>query len=209
MKLNPLIMSLIIVTITGCINSKVGIGNSNKSSIKNPSPTSPGQYKFVCESDIDPPTTVAFTPDGQNRPFIEWKSDYFEGYPPERRCREVTSRMNEYIRLGSPRYVTTGKINKWPVICVAEKKGSDCTALVYTLKGEDKDDPYGQRQDPQERLQKFLALNRVNFKGDPLVESPSCRSYIEIKAMMKWIVKGNETQDENLDKPEIFCTEQK
>ncbi|MGK7895943.1 MAG: COP23 domain-containing protein [Xenococcus sp. (in: cyanobacteria)] len=181
MKLNFLIFPLILITITGCREIR-----------------SPGlsRYEFICDEEINPPTTFVITPDKQKRTFIQWKSDFFnqpiakEPYPPERRCREVTKRMNHYIESGSPRYVTHGIINKEPVICVTDEKGHDCTGLLYTLKRD--------VQDPDKVLREFLELNRNNFKGNPLVESPNCRTYIDIKAM----IKGN------LDKAEVFCTKQ-
>lgn len=187
------------ITITSCLG-KTENGNSHSSSSNDS-----GQYKFVCEEDNKHPTTFVVTPDGQKRTFIQWKSDFFnqlnaeEKYPPERRCREVTNRMNTYIQSGSPRYVTHGTINLWPVICITDQKGSDCKELIYTLK--DSEDPKlkKENQDPEDRLREFLGLARNNFKGDPLVESPSCRTYIEIKALMEG----------KLDKAEVICTGQR
>ncbi len=194
MKLNPLILTLILITITGCEG-----GFS----------TGLNQYKFVCEEDIKPPTTFIVTPKIK-RTFIQWQSTFFEEYPPKIRCLEVTNRMNKYLSAGSPRYVTHGTINGEPVICVTDKKGSDCKELIYTLKRETNDSEKNKEvQDPNERLRRFLEFNRNEFNTNPLVESPSCRPYIEIKAMIDWIVKENEEQDEKLDKTEVFCTEQK
>lgn len=191
MKLNPLILPLILITIIGCV------ANTEKSD-SNPTPNpGSGRYKFVCEEDNDPPTTFVVTPDNQKRTFIQWKSDFFnkaiakEPYPPERRCREVTNRMNQYLESGSPRYITNGSINKEPVLCVTDRKGHDCTGLLYTLQKN--------IQDPDKVLREFLELNRKNFKGNPLVESPSCRTYIDMKAM----IEGK------LDIEEVVCTEQK
>ena len=53
---------------------------------------------------------------------------------PERRCQEVSSRFQNYHSAGTLEYITTGRNNGLPVICVAQTDGGACAGLLYTLK---------------------------------------------------------------------------
>lgn len=136
------------------------------------------QYKFVCEQNSKgTPTTFAIALNGEKREFINWRSDQFTlaGYPPQVRCEQVTGRMSQYVISGAARYLSHGTMNNQPVICVTDKKGGGCTGLLYTLK------PH---QDARGTLRDLLELNRRNFKNDPLIEGESCRTYVDINAMV-------------------------
>ena len=91
--------------------------------------------KFVCEDINNVPTTVAHTPNGKI-PVIGWSSNYFaeDGYTPEVRCKQVSARFQLYYKDGSLKYLTTGLINKQPVICTAEHINGECKNLLFTLK---------------------------------------------------------------------------
>ena len=82
------------------------------------------------------PATVAQTKTGKQVPIIYWKSQAFSGsgWTPERRCQEVSARFQNYHSSGTLEYITTGRMNGLPVICVAKTDGGACAGLLYTLK---------------------------------------------------------------------------
>ena len=82
------------------------------------------------------PATVVQTKTGKQVPIIYWKSQTFSGagWTPERRCQEVSARFQSYHSSGTLEYITTGRMNGLPVICVAKSDGGACAGLLYTLK---------------------------------------------------------------------------
>ena len=82
------------------------------------------------------PATVVQTKSGKQVPIIYWKSQTFSGsgWTPERRCQEVSARFQSYHSSGTLEYITTGRMNGLPVICVAKTDGGGCAGLLYTLK---------------------------------------------------------------------------
>jgi Circadian oscillating protein COP23 len=144
------------------------------------------EYKFTCEPNSQgTPTTVVILPGGEKRDVINWRSDAFNraGYKPQVRCEQVTARINKYTASGAGQYITHGTMNNLPVLCVSNKLGNGCTGLLYTLKPS---------QDAKETLRDFLELNRRNFQNDPLMEGKSCRTYVNIRAMVTGKLKRAE-----------------
>tara|TARA_B100000674_G_scaffold486344_1_gene494730 strand:+ start:1801 stop:2373 length:573 start_codon:yes stop_codon:yes gene_type:complete len=82
------------------------------------------------------PATVVQTKTGKQIPIIYWKSQAFSGsgWTPERRCQEVSARFQNYHSSGTLEYITTGRMNGLPVICVSKTNGGACAGLLYTLK---------------------------------------------------------------------------
>ncbi|MFB2936780.1 COP23 domain-containing protein [Aerosakkonemataceae cyanobacterium BLCC-F154] len=146
-------------------------------------------YRFVCQpNNGGTPTTFVVLPNGEQRQFINWRSDAFVlvGYSPEKRCNEVTGRMNQYMASGGFQYITHGTMNNTPVLCVTNRSGGGCTGLLYTLKP---------AQDGRATLRDLIELNRRNFKGDPMIEGASCRTYVDINAL----IRGE------LERAEVVC----
>jgi hypothetical protein len=120
---------------------------------------------------------------GQERELIRWVSDDFTlaGYPPARRCSEVTARIERIVGV-SHAYITHGVLNNQSVICATDK-GSSCTSrnLLYTLK---------KGQNGEETVKDLIRLNRVNYKGESLRETSSnlsCRTYVSINDLIKGV----------------------
>ena len=67
---------------------------------------------------------------------IHWVSHYFEdsGYDPLTRCRDVSGRFQRYYEAGILNYITTGIVNRLPVICVSDSMGGPCQGVLLTLK---------------------------------------------------------------------------
>lgn len=102
--------------------------------------------RFICASGFDPqtkqlhPTTYAWTERGKI-PLIRWKYEWFNNpdITPESRCRQVSRQFQEAYDKGSLKYITSGKVNKQPVVCTAREDGGTCATTLFTLR--DSDDP--------------------------------------------------------------------
>ncbi len=125
--------------------------------------------QFVCSSSDGVPATVAQTANGEV-PIILWSSDYFDsaGHTAESRCQEVSNRFQTYYENGSLKFMTTGRMNRQNVVCVAERENGPCSGLLFTLKP---------GSDPNETLEKLLA--RRSQSGGPLNETRD-RVYIDM-----------------------------
>jgi len=130
---------------------------------------------FVCGKSRGTPTTIAQTQQG-NVSIIRWTSDYFEqsGWTPQRRCEAVSERFQTFYDKGTLKYLTTGRMNGYTVICVAERQGGPCgDRLLFTVK---------HHQEASKRLQ---LLERVrNRASGPLDESPG-REYFNIEEFLR------------------------
>ena len=104
---------------------------------------------YKCLTIKGQPTTVVDTPRGRIS-LIVWQSGFFSrgGWTPERRCQEVSNRFQHHENTRNLRYISTGTLNGYNIICVAEKQETidrdnsyQCqnNGLILTL--ENKDDP--------------------------------------------------------------------
>lgn len=97
---------------------------------------------FLCGVDGNLPATIAEISEQEKIPVILWQSEDFKeaGYDPETRCKQVSARFEAYKKDGFLVYLTTGKLNGQPVICITSKEDGDCgdgipisEGLLYTL----------------------------------------------------------------------------
>ena len=129
------------------------------------------------------PTTFVKTPQG-TYPVIRWVSNYFlsAGYSPMTRCRQVSNKFQLFYDDGRLDYITTGIVNRQPVVCVSGQKGGPCQGVLFTLK------PY---QNASETIQKLFDI-RVSATTGPLYESSS-RFYLNFNDYLESLVsKGME-----------------
>ena len=111
-----------------------------------PQPSQAQSISFRCIDDnAGIPTTYAVTPDG-TKPVIKWKSRYFPDYPPMERCNEVTARFNNFNSKSMMQDLTTGWVNRHPVVCVTFSCSSD--TVLFTLRPD---------QNPEQVLQELFA----------------------------------------------------
>ena len=97
--------------------------------------------KYSCINKEGIYRTVADTQRGRVE-LITWKSKAWGSqWTPEKRCQEVTRRLQEFSNEGTLRYVTTGRIGDYNVICVGDKRvsGYACRkdGLLITLQSND------------------------------------------------------------------------
>jgi Circadian oscillating protein COP23 len=130
---------------------------------------------FSCKKVSGAWTTVVNESDKPEQQIIRWTSDVgaFAGYTPERRCKEVTNRMNKYLS-ESGQFITYGTMNNLNVICTTNRLGKDCLHLLYTLKPD---------QAPKETLEDLFQVNNRNIQKSPRTDGP-CPTYINVDALV-------------------------
>lgn len=133
-------------------------------------PAQAGEQRFGCAQSGGVPATMAKTKRGYV-PVIRWTSDYFgsSGWSPQARCQEVSDRFEAYHKDGTLNFLTTGRMNRQSVVCVASREGGPCSGLLFTLKP---------GSNPGQTLQRLLDV-RYRATG-PLNES-SARVYINME----------------------------
>ncbi|MGK7947133.1 MAG: COP23 domain-containing protein [Microcystaceae cyanobacterium] len=97
--------------------------------------------QYTCVSKQGIPRTVVDTKRGKIE-LIIWESQVFGSqWSPESRCQEVTQRFQDFSDAGNLRYVTTGKMNGYNVICVGDQRTNGYTCdrdgLLITLQPSD------------------------------------------------------------------------
>lgn len=102
------------------------------------------EVQFICSEGYDPksnervPTTFAWTQRGKMA-IVRWKYKWFNNsdYTSQRRCQEVSSRIQTAYNNDSLQYLTNGTQNNQPVICTARQKASACDTTLLTLRPDD------------------------------------------------------------------------
>ncbi|MEC4895016.1 MAG: COP23 domain-containing protein [Oscillatoria sp. PMC 1051.18] len=94
--------------------------------------------RFICDEGFDKttnqdlPTTFGWNSRGKIA-VIRWERNVFTGYPPQKRCAEVSPRFQTAYDNGSVKFLTNGRMNNQPVICTALEFNGDCADLLFTL----------------------------------------------------------------------------
>lgn len=138
----------------------------------NPAQANPAS-SFYCGVDTDgTPTTMVRHPQHGEVRIIRWVSDYFEasGYDPQTRCELVSQRFQNFKEDGTLQYLTTGRMNRQPVVCVSPTSGGECAGLLFTLKP---------TSNPNQTLQDLMAV-RSGATSIPLNET-GARLYINLE----------------------------
>ena len=91
---------------------------------------------FFCDTYQGEHATLVRSRQG-NLPMILWDSGDFNrsGWTDQRRCGAVSQRLQSYHDNGKLRYLRTGSVGLYPVICVANQQGGSCpqSQVVVTL----------------------------------------------------------------------------
>jgi len=105
------------------------------------SPDQPIQPKirYECRNAADQLSTVAHTERGMIE-LIVWESDYFgSNWSPAKRCETVSQRFQQFSDQQLLRFVSTGNLNNYNVICISEQAGKCLDqGLLLTLEQNDK-----------------------------------------------------------------------
>ena len=151
-----------------------------------PLPAQAGSTTFRCGTIAnDTPATMAKTSLGEFV-IIRWVSDRFEasGWDAQTRCTEVTQRFQTYYDAGQLQYITTGRMNRQPVICTTDREGGGCQNLLFTLK------PNANANDTLKRL-----LYVRNYGTGALNETED-RVYINMEAFLEQAALEASTESE-------------
>ena len=106
------------------------------------SPDQPAQSKirYECKNEANKLSTVAHTERGMIE-LIVWESNYFgSNWSPVKRCEAVSQRFQLFSNQRLLRFVSTGNLNNYNVICISEKAGN-CIDQGLLLTLEQKDQP--------------------------------------------------------------------
>ncbi len=132
----------------------------------------PAGARFACLSRQGVPATVALTKRGPV-PVINWRTTLGGTYTPQVRCNIISKRFQKFYESGTLNFLTTGRKNRLPIICVANYKGGACAHDLFTLKP---------GSNPGHTLRNLMAV-RVGAAG-PLNES-GARTYIDVKELLE------------------------
>ncbi len=152
---------------------------------------SPSSYAqgttFFCGTTDGVPATIASTSRG-DIPMIRWISDYFSSsYTSEWRCQQVSARFQNFYDNGKLRFIRTGIVKGYPVLCLANNQGGDCDsdAVLVTLQ---------QGIDPQLVLERLLNLRAraagraIDLSGNQTIFYHDGEAYVNVE---KFLNLGN------------------
>jgi Circadian oscillating protein COP23 len=147
------------------------------------SPAQPGR-KFKCELVGGFPTTVVKTVRG-NIPMIHWVKSFTGRYNNiNRRCQEVSARLDRFNQDGELKFIRTGNVNTYPVLCVDPGvNGNTCpkTRVLVTLpKGSDSSQILQQMLDLRARASGKI----IQLSGEQLVRYHQGNAYVNIDRLL-------------------------
>lgn len=155
---------------------------------------------YSCVNYQGKPTTVVDTPRGKIQ-LIVWESDYFRdsGWSPQKRCQEVTKRFQEFSDKGILKFVTTGRMNKYPVICVGRQVpggGYQCQSdgLLITL----------QMNDNPDKVLRDLFTNAAKVGGIPVTRGDTVVSISHFIENAPIIEESNLQIEEKSSNPQVI-----
>ncbi|MBE9221072.1 hypothetical protein IQ215_00015 [Cyanobacterium stanieri LEGE 03274] len=145
---------------------------------------------YRCVMKNDAPTTVVDTPRGRID-LIVWKNELPGGWSPVRRCQEITKRFQTFSDRGALRYVTSGRLNNQPVICVAENRpgvGISCRndGLLLTL---------AQNENPQRVMEQLFDISARVRGGNPITRNIQERTILAVDRFLDEVDIVEEGED--------------
>lgn len=104
-------------------------------------------------------------------PLLQWNSRAFPNYPPERRCFEVSKRLQNFFNEQNLSIIKGGTVNGYPVVCATRSAKDSCDSnnVLFTLE-------YG--RDPQTAI---AALR----KGEVVTLSQGRSTYIDLRQILR------------------------
>ena len=158
---------------------------------------------YQCIQHQGKPMTIVDTQRGRIQ-LILWESSYFSqsSWTPQKRCNEVTRRFQNFSDQGNLKYITTGKINQYNVICVSGQKPSpgsniSCSSEGLLITLEPTDDP------DQVMTQLFQEAARIGSM--PVTRSQRSQSILD---MEQYLNKAPLMSQESVVIPETPVNEQ-
>ena len=135
--------------------------------------------EFRCELGEDNfSRTIAYTKLGRRINLITWKgiTNQGSGYSPEVRCRIVANRFQRFSNAGKLRYVSTGRMNNHPIVCISSNGGQCQTnGLLLTL------DP---KDNPEQTLKELFDVGSRADGGDFVRAGKGGKTVIDITQLI-------------------------
>lgn len=177
-KLSPIL--LIGLMATTMLDSR---GSANEIRLAQPAQAKFSR-KFRCERINGVPTTVVQTVRG-NIPMIRWVKSFSGRYNSvDRRCLEVSARLDRFNRDGKLKFIRTGNVNTYPVLCAdAGVSGNTCpnqSVLVTLHKGVDSGQTLQQLLDLRARASGQI----INLSGSQLVQYRNGDAYVSVDRLL-------------------------
>ncbi|AFZ46235.1 hypothetical protein Cyast_0254 [Cyanobacterium stanieri PCC 7202] len=156
--------------------------------------TTPAQAQhrnlYRCIMKNDAPTTVVDTPRGRID-LIVWRTEIPQGWSPTRRCQEITKRFQTFSDRGALRYVTSGRLNNQPVICVAENRpgtGISCRndGLLLTLE---------HNENPQRVMEQLFDISARVRGGNPITRSVEGGTILAVDRFLEQVEVTEDDED--------------
>jgi hypothetical protein len=140
--------------------------------------------KFSCERIEKVPTTVVKTMRG-NIPMIRWVKAFTGKYNKVgNRCTEVSARLDRFNRQGKLKFIRTGNVNTYPVLCAdSGVTGNTCpnqSVLVTLPKGTDATQVLQQLLDLRARASGRI----INLSGTQLVRYSNGDAYVSVDELL-------------------------
>ena len=129
--------------------------------------------EFYCGTSDGEPATIVRIPE-KNKEFalIQWMRE-IPGMTRQERCEIVSNRFQQYYDQGILRYMKGARMNRQPVVCVAENETSmDCAGLLWTLEP---------RDNPTSAIQRLRIVS--THVRNPLSESPTV--YVDMRELLE------------------------
>lgn len=122
-------------------------------------------------------------------PIIVWKTEEFSeaGYTPERRCSEVTSRLNKLLSQNNGTlkglYLTVGPVNGQQVLCAVNNTRTGCNTnnMLFTLSERN-------RQNPTKILESLSNVSAGSVSGT-LVQESGGQPYVNLEKLVDGLFK--------------------
>lgn len=141
--------------------------------------------RFECQRVDGYYATVAIDSSGRSAPMIAWASQEFSGsgYTPQRRCNEVTNRLNSVLRDNGNSlrniYLTVGPVNRHVVLCHVGDTRSGCnsTNVLFTLSQRNQ-----RSSNPRELLENLFNARALGT-GNPVQQSGG-QAYVNLETLV-------------------------
>ncbi|MEM6500639.1 MAG: COP23 domain-containing protein [Cyanobacteria bacterium P01_C01_bin.89] len=140
---------------------------------------------FQCEKVQGYHATMAVQHSGRRAPLIAWTSQEFSGsgYTPQRRCQEVTQRLNQALRDNGGRlqnlYLTVGPVNRHMVLChvTGTRRGCNRNNVLFTLSESNR-----RAENPTAMLSRMFNTEALS-SGNPIQQSGG-QPYVSLETLV-------------------------
>jgi hypothetical protein len=162
LSLLPVLAATTLVCVTGLFNPLPGVAQT---------------AKYFCDTSGQYPRTMARTPRGVVT-ILRWTRTAGE-YDPLERCKIVSARFQALHQEGTLRFITSGRLNRENIICVALERNGNCLpekkGLLFTLKP---------GASPAATIRQMVRISQDATDATVVIESSDARIYVSIDDLL-------------------------